>query len=132
MMAMQDRSTTHTVSAVIGRHVFTADGAYLGDIVDLLLDVDAGRIGFAVVVPGGPFGLDSRWLCIPFQALRHAAEHDCFVLRHARRVLNAPVVGDDVRDLVVRSRLALAGARLSTGSAASSAAPLRRTAANAE
>jgi sporulation protein YlmC with PRC-barrel domain len=123
--AMQGQTTPQSVSAVLGRHVFSADGAYAGDIVEMLLDVDGGRIRFAVVVPGGPFGVEGRWVCLPFQALRYDVVHDCFVLRQGRAMVNAPTVDDDVRELVMR-------AQSSSGNAMSSAISLRCAAANAE
>ena len=124
-------STPHALSAVLGRHLFTSKGAYVGDIVELLFDLEQGQVRFAVVIPGGPFGIENRWLCVPFGSIRYSPEHDCFILRSDYQVLNSHTADATVRKLV-RERGRPASTRSSTVSDASSEAPLRRHAANAE
>jgi hypothetical protein len=123
-----DDARTYALSATLGCHLFTRRGDYLGDIVEWLVDFDAGQVRYAVVVPGGPFGVENRWLCVPIAQLRYDTTHDCFLMRTDHVPRSGPALDSAVRERVRRS----IGARSSSVFDTPSAAPLRDGMATAE
>lgn len=55
---------------ISGTRVENAQGENLGNIEDLVIDVDAGRIAYAVLSFGGFLGLGDKNFAIPMEALR--------------------------------------------------------------
>lgn len=72
-----------------GDRVLTMDGDDIGKVADIMLDVRAGRVAYAVVSSGGVRGLGDKLLAVPWNALVLDAERKCFVL---------PVATGQVRD----------------------------------
>ena len=62
-------------------------GTVLGSIVDLLLDVERGRIAYAVVASDGFMGLGERLVAVPWSALK--AQTRKFVLQGKRSSLDS-------------------------------------------
>ncbi|MEO8655958.1 MAG: PRC-barrel domain-containing protein [Ramlibacter sp.] len=62
-------------------------GNVLGSIVDLLLDLERGRIAYAVVASGGFMGMGERLVAVPWNALK--AEARQFVLQGKRSTLDS-------------------------------------------
>lgn len=56
----------------------------LGHLVEVMLDVQHGRIAYAVMGAGGFFGLGARCFAIPWPALVMDLERECLVLDAAR------------------------------------------------
>jgi sporulation protein YlmC with PRC-barrel domain len=78
-------------STLNGDRVLSAEGDEVGKIKDIMLDVQSGRIAYAVMSSGGVLGIGDKLLAIPWNALTLDAEHKCFVLAlPAERVKNAP------------------------------------------
>lgn len=66
-------------------------GEDLGKIEDLMIDLQEGRIAYAVLSFGGVLGLDEKLFAIPWPALSLRAEEHAFVLNVDRETLkNAP------------------------------------------
>lgn len=61
-------------AALAGEPVVSRDGAPLGNVCELLLDVQRGRIAYAVVAHGGFMGLGERLHAVPWCALRAGAD----------------------------------------------------------
>lgn len=59
-----------SVSTLTSDEVETQDGEKLGVIKDLVIDLDQGRIVYAVLSCGGIFGIGSKLFAIPWQAFR--------------------------------------------------------------
>ncbi|WP_322088135.1 PRC-barrel domain-containing protein [Burkholderia sp. BCC1999] len=72
-----------------GDRVLTMDGDDIGKVADIMLDVRAGRIAYAVVASGGVRGLGDKLLAVPWNVLVLDVERKCFVL---------PVATEHVRD----------------------------------
>lgn len=80
-----------SATSVIGDRVRNSAGENLGKIEEVMLDLHAGRIAYAVLSFGGFLGLGDKLFAIPWQALRLDAENECFVLDVDKEVLkNAP------------------------------------------
>ena len=99
-MAMQSKTTgargtgdTQVLSAsqVIGHKVFNPQGESLGDIKDVMLEVDLGRVAYAVLSFGGFLGMGDKLFAIPFEGLRLDPPNDRIVLDVPKDTLkNAP------------------------------------------
>jgi sporulation protein YlmC with PRC-barrel domain len=84
---------THVLSAstMIGHKVFNAQGENLGDIKDVMLDVDLGRVAYAVLSFGGFLGMGDKLFAIPFEASRIDSASERIVLNLPKESLkNAP------------------------------------------
>jgi hypothetical protein len=57
-------------TSLCAQTVVDSEGEVLGSIVDLLLDLEIGRIGYAVVASGGFLGIGARLVAVPWTALR--------------------------------------------------------------
>ncbi|MBY4692595.1 PRC-barrel domain-containing protein [Burkholderia latens] len=60
--------------------VLTIDGDDIGKVTNIMLDVRAGRIAYAVVSSGGFLGIGDKLLAVPWSLLTLDVERRCFVL----------------------------------------------------
>jgi sporulation protein YlmC with PRC-barrel domain len=65
---------------VAGDSVRNANGEDLGRIEDLVIDVQTGRVNYAVLSFGGYLGVGGRLFAVPWEALERDAESDTFIL----------------------------------------------------
>ncbi|TDN70229.1 PRC-barrel domain-containing protein [Paraburkholderia sp. BL10I2N1] len=78
-------------STLDGNTVLSADGDDVGKIKEIMLDVQGGRIAYAVLSSGGFLGIGDKLLAIPWNALTLDTDHKCFVLSiTSAQVKNAP------------------------------------------
>jgi len=71
--------------------VLSSDGEEVGKIKDIMLDVQGGRIAYAVMSSGGFLGIRDKLMAIPWSALTLDTNRKCFVLAMSSdRVKNAP------------------------------------------
>jgi len=63
-----------------GDTVLSADGDDVGKIKEIMLDVQGGRVAYAVLSSGGFLGIGDKLLAIPWSALTLDTEGKCFVL----------------------------------------------------
>ncbi len=68
------------VSQLIGKDVRNAKNEDLGDIQDLVIDMDTGRVQYAVLSFGGVLGMGDKLFAYPLKAFRPAADKDELVL----------------------------------------------------
>jgi sporulation protein YlmC with PRC-barrel domain len=82
-------TTRATLSAntLIGDSVKNPAGEDLGSIKDIMLDVDHGRIAYAVLSFGGFLGMGDKLFAIPWNALRLDPVDQCFVLNVNKETL---------------------------------------------
>src|SRR5688572_27071093 len=62
----------YRASKLIGADVENPQGEDLGDIKDVVLDSQTGRIAYAVLTFGGFLGLGEKYYAVPFAALTPA------------------------------------------------------------
>lgn len=74
-------------TSLCARTVVDSKGEVLGSIVDLLLDLERGRIAYGVVASGGFMGVGERLVAVPWNALMPGTRH--FVLQGTRSVLES-------------------------------------------
>lgn len=80
-----------SATTLIGDKVVNFQGEDLGKIEELMIDLESGRINYAVLSFGGFLGIGDKFFAIPFQSLRLDTENKCFVLNMEKEHLrNAP------------------------------------------
>ena len=74
-------------STVIGNKVVNPTGEQLGNVKELVIDVEDGRIAYAVLSFGGFLGLGDKLFAIPWEALMRNAKDNTFILDVNKEVL---------------------------------------------
>jgi hypothetical protein len=78
-------------STLKGTTVISSDGADVGTISDIMLDVRGGRIAYAVLSEGGFLGMGTSLHAIPWNALTLDTDAECFhVSIAAQRIKEDP------------------------------------------
>ncbi|TFE36464.1 PRC-barrel domain containing protein [Paraburkholderia dipogonis] len=78
-------------STLDGNKVVSSDGAEIGKISDIMLDVRSGRVAYAVLSEGGFLGIGSTLHAIPWSALTLDTDEKCFFVDiTAEQVRNEP------------------------------------------
>ncbi|WP_213302181.1 PRC-barrel domain-containing protein [Paraburkholderia sacchari] len=78
-------------STLEGDHVFSSDNEDVGKIKEVMLDVERGKIAYAVMSCGGFLGIGDKLLALPWAALTLDTTHKCFVLNvTSEHIKNAP------------------------------------------
>jgi sporulation protein YlmC with PRC-barrel domain len=93
--SFERRNDMHTIvlsaSTIIGDRVKNAAGEELGRIDDVMLDMNDGRISYAVITFGGFLGMGNKLFAVPWPALVLNTEEKCFYLNVDKEQLeNAP------------------------------------------
>jgi sporulation protein YlmC with PRC-barrel domain len=80
-----------STTAVIGDSVVNRTGETLGKIEELMLDLETGRVAYAVLSFGGFLGMGEKLFAIPFEALKLDASREHFTLDvNKDKLKNAP------------------------------------------
>lgn len=83
--------TVLSSSTLSGEEVVNREGENLGDIKDLMIDVNSGRVTYAVLEFGGFIGMGSKLFAVPLSAMELDTENKCFILDQSKEKLeNAP------------------------------------------
>lgn len=88
---MQTTTMTPTLSASTLRDtkVRNAKGEDLGEVVDFMLDLESGRIRYAVLSFGGFLGMGDKLFAIPPQAFRVDVDNEDLILDVEKSVLES-------------------------------------------
>jgi sporulation protein YlmC with PRC-barrel domain len=85
-----------SASTLTGDKVRNSANEDLGKVHDLMIDVENGRIAYAVLSFGGLLGIGDKLFAIPWSALRVDRVNECLVLDVPReRLENAPGFSKD-------------------------------------
>lgn len=85
-----------SASTMMGDTVRNSEGQDLGEIEELMLDLDEGRVAYAVLSFGGVFGLGDKLFAIPWEALSLRPDEHAFVLDVEKKTLEqAPGFDED-------------------------------------
>jgi sporulation protein YlmC with PRC-barrel domain len=80
-----------TASTLIGDKVVNPRQEHLGEIKDIMLDLESGKIDYIVIEFGGFLGLGVKYFAIPFRLLSLDTANKRFIFDQSRDVLvNAP------------------------------------------
>lgn len=69
-----------SADTLMGNDVYNRQDEDLGDIKDIMLDVPAGRISYAVLSYGGLLGIGEKLFAVPWEALTLDTENKRFTL----------------------------------------------------
>lgn len=89
----QESLKRYVISAttIIGDTVRNAAGEDLGEIEELMIDLDHNRVAYAVVSFGGFLGIGDKFFAVPMGSLALDAPNHEFILDASREMLeNAP------------------------------------------
>ncbi|MGZ8422768.1 MAG: PRC-barrel domain-containing protein [Nitrospira sp.] len=90
-MAIKTGRQLLPASTIEGTAVQNAAGEDLGEINELMIDLEKGRIAYAVLSFGGFLGMGDKLFALPWEALNIGPEGDVFILNVPREKLdNAP------------------------------------------
>jgi sporulation protein YlmC with PRC-barrel domain len=76
-----------TASSLQGDRVVNPAGEHLGDIKDIMMDLEAGNIDYFIIEFGGFLGLGVKYFAIPFRLLTLDAANKRFIFNQSRDVL---------------------------------------------
>jgi hypothetical protein len=80
-----------SAATITGDDVCNMKDEKLGTIQEIMLDIQTGRIRYAVLSSGGFLGMGDRLFAIPWNAFRHDPENKRFILDvAAKRLKDAP------------------------------------------
>jgi sporulation protein YlmC with PRC-barrel domain len=83
-----------TATSFYARTVVDRSGELLGSVTDLMLDLERGRIAYAVVATGGFMGMGERFFAVPWGVLR-ATGHELVLERDRATLETAPAFDRD-------------------------------------
>lgn len=69
-----------SAAALIGSKIVSPAGEELGNLKDLMIDLDEGQVNYAVLSFGGFLGLGDKLFAIPWDALTINPENNTFIL----------------------------------------------------
>ena len=69
-----------SATAVLGDAVVNRAGESLGKIEELMLDLEKGRVAYAILSLGGFLGMGEKLFAVPFEALKLDASREHFTL----------------------------------------------------
>jgi sporulation protein YlmC with PRC-barrel domain len=88
---MNEHPRVLSASKLIGNKVINREGEQLGNIKDLMIDLDDAQIAYAVLSFGGFLGLGDKLFAIPLEALILRGKDHTVILDVDKEVLkNAP------------------------------------------
>lgn len=76
-----------TASSLIGDKIVNPRDEHLGEIKDIMLDLEGGKIDYFVIEFGGFLGLGVKYFAIPFQLLTLDSVNKRFVFNQSREAL---------------------------------------------
>jgi sporulation protein YlmC with PRC-barrel domain len=80
-----------STSSLARERVMNENGDDLGKIEDIMVDIETGRIAFAVMATGGMLGREARLYAVPWEALKLSLHDKKFILNVSKETLeNAP------------------------------------------
>ncbi len=76
-----------TASSVIGDKVVNSKGENLGEIIDIMLDINTGKIDYCVIEFGGFLGIGIKYFAIPFRLLQVDGDNKRFIFSESKEDL---------------------------------------------
>jgi sporulation protein YlmC with PRC-barrel domain len=88
---MQEYPRVLSATTMIGDKVVNSAGETLGELKELMIDLDNGQIAYAVLSFGGFLGMGDKLFAIPWEALTLQTDEHDFILNVDKETLeNAP------------------------------------------
>ena len=80
---------SNKASGLLGMEVRNKDNQKLGEVIDLVMDVDSGRLSYAVLSVGGFLGIGEKLIALPPGALKVASEGEYLLLNADKAKIQA-------------------------------------------
>jgi len=77
-----------SASTLIGDEIYNAAGEHLGELKEIMLDINTGQVAYAVLSFGGFLGMGNKLFAMPWEALTVDTERACFLLDVSREQLD--------------------------------------------
>jgi len=74
-------------SVLVGARVRGEDGEDIGRIEEVLIDINAGRVAYALIAVGGVMGIGEKLYAVPWRAIRRGADDSEVILDGDREQL---------------------------------------------
>lgn len=85
------RPASLSASTLTGDKIRNADGDNLGHLEEIVIDLDSGRVSYAVLASGGFLGLGDKLFAIPWDMLTVDTENKEVIVDVSKEILeNAP------------------------------------------
>ncbi|MEQ8672210.1 MAG: PRC-barrel domain-containing protein [Aggregatilineales bacterium] len=95
-MHTKTKFATLSASTINGTDVVNSAGENLGNIEDIMIDFNAGRIAYAVLSFGGFLGLGEKYFAVPMEAMMLDTENERVIFDVDKdRLKNAPGFNKD-------------------------------------
>lgn len=83
-------------SALIGMEVRNHQGEKLGDIKDIVIDLDGGKVSYVVMSSGGVLGIGDKLLAVPLTAFTRDLSRHCLLLMASKdNISRAEGIGEN-------------------------------------
>jgi sporulation protein YlmC with PRC-barrel domain len=80
-----------SATTLIGDKVFNNQNEDIGKVEEIMIDINTGRIAYAVISFGGLLGIGNKLFAVPWSALRVDTNRKCVVMNADKDLLkNAP------------------------------------------
>ncbi|MBL7875609.1 MAG: PRC-barrel domain-containing protein [Cyclobacteriaceae bacterium] len=76
-----------TATSLLANKVFNKADDKLGEVKDIMINVNTGAIEYAVIECGGFLGIGEKYFAIPYSLLSLDTEKECFKLDQSREAL---------------------------------------------
>ncbi len=76
-----------TASSIQGDKIVNPSGEHLGEIKDVMLDLESGKIDYFIIEFGGFLGLGVKYFAIPLRLLTLDPDNKRFIFNQSRQVL---------------------------------------------
>jgi sporulation protein YlmC with PRC-barrel domain len=86
---MKEHPRVLSATTIIGNKVVNTEGEQLGNIKDLMIDLDDAQVAYAVLSFGGFLGLSDKLFAIPLEALTFSSEDGTVILDVDKEVLKS-------------------------------------------
>jgi len=76
-----------SAGSLTGNNVKNLEGEELGQIEEVMIDMDFGTVAYAVISFGGFLGMGNKLFAVPWMALKQSGKDDEFILQADRSTL---------------------------------------------
>jgi sporulation protein YlmC with PRC-barrel domain len=81
---------------LIGDHIYNAQDEHLGDLKEIILEIETGKVAYAVMSAGGVFSIGEKLFAVPWDALKLDTVNKRLILNvDKERLDNAPGFDSD-------------------------------------